>query len=181
LLAMQVISTEVIKSNRYGWLAQSPSTLIGPYVPGGPEYNCISFNKYLVLGGVDSSSQLYLRQDTNVGTGNYTPETYWDDEIVLIFWDSNNNEIRIDRDAGGNVSNTPGSGWLLASNVDNLEFRRDRFNSVDVAMTIRGDIPDPFGGVTHPQYNEINLRTKVTLRCAPAVTCEPENITTGVW
>ncbi|MCM8812578.1 MAG: hypothetical protein NC924_01415 [Candidatus Omnitrophica bacterium] len=181
LAVAKAIHLEGMVANRYGW-RQSPA------------WNSNFFDEAGSIGGsvygttgIDTNAWLYLPTLLNPGGGggyqNDSPQivfrqpagnplVYNDDVFVGIFRDAANGDVWIERANAQNfLGLNPGSDVLIGQGVVSLLFHKRSFNSFNFEVHARGAVVDPLAA--GQQYNQIVLRSAVTLRCAPLVTCEP--------
>ncbi len=182
--AMKFITMEVMRSNRYGW-SQGPAW-VPPVASFYAEVSALGGSSEALpflptLGANNTSSVLVLQQDAATGSGAAlavpTAGNYADDEYTIIGLDPLDPEtLYWDRNVAGFVfplGAVPAQ--KIAEGISSLIFTKVAFNCLNVQLTVHGKMLDSLGGYC----NQINLSSLVTLRCAPAVTCEPWD--TGDW
>jgi type II secretory pathway pseudopilin PulG len=148
LAAMQSLTTEIRRANRYGWhpglTYAIPNThdnsVYGTLGPEDP-------NAAPSLSGVDEGTELYLRVNVN------DPSVFTDD-IALHF----------SRDGANNLMlNVNGTDRVVATHVRALNFWKVTYNAVAVRLEVEGELFDEIG-VPGTRKHVIQVNNIISLR-----------------
>ena len=199
-IAMKVISTEVMRANRYGWSQGNPIWLdsvgvphpvqdMEPYGINMPDNPCVATllptlrDQYNGGTYTNTSSALYLRQErlplTLEGNISGNPQDYRDDELVLLYWDDPlgpNDEPRQLKMQMDRALVAGASPLNLDGTGDIIASNIAFLQFTKIAFNCIGVRLRVEGRIPSPlggRMNQIELNTMVTLRCAAAETCEP--------